>query len=321
MKFILKKFINYSIFFGLIFVINSCAHFRIIHLEKNNFETENFYQLLSKEYLELAKYELYEMHDEIDANLFAYKSSLSLNKNIFYPEDPKNWKIPSNYQKTAFILLDKINKFIDQKIYLKYPESFSKTLAAYDCWIEQVEENWQTEHINACYEKFNQNYNSIAKKISNAEQTLEHESSNKTEKSDIKEDNKTSSTSINKNPEKNIKTTLTEITQIYETKVFFEFDKFTLSSEQIIELEFFVKTAIQNSSMEILIEGHTDTMGPQTYNNSLSKKRANFIKKYLVNRNLRNIITTKAYGESKPLIATDDEVKEKKNRRAELYLK
>ena len=78
MKFVVKQFINYSVFFGLIFVINSCAHFRIINLEKNNYQTKDFYQLLSKEYLDLAKYELYEMHDEIDANLFAYKSLLSI---------------------------------------------------------------------------------------------------------------------------------------------------------------------------------------------------------------------------------------------------
>ena len=321
MKFVLKQFINYGIFFGLFFVINSCAHFRIISLEKNNYQTKDFYQLLSKEYLDLAKYELYEMHDEIDANLFAYKSSLSINKNIFYPEDPKNWKVPSNYQETAYLLYDKINKFIDEKIYLEYPEYFSKTLAAYDCWIEQVEENWQIEHIAACYEKFNQNYNIIAKNISNTEENLENKISNKTKNDDISEEDQTSSDSISKKSQKNIKTTLTEITQIYEIKVFFEFDKFTLSAEQIIELEFFVKTAIQNSSMEILIEGHTDTMGPQTYNNNLSKKRAGFIKKYLMNRNLSNNIKTRAYGESKPLIATNDEVKEKKNRRAELYLK
>ena len=104
-------------------------------------------------------------------------------------------------------------------------------------------------------------------------------------------------------------------------KVFFEFDKFTLSSEQIVELEYFVKSALQNSSKQIIIEGHTDTMGSKKYNLSLSKKRTDFIKKYLIERNLKNIIYTEAFGENKPLVSTDDEVKEKKNRRAELYFK
>ena len=35
-------------------------------------------------------------------------------------------------------------------------------IVGYDCWIEQVEENWQLEHINNCYKKFNQNFNLIS---------------------------------------------------------------------------------------------------------------------------------------------------------------
>ena len=48
---------------------------------------------------------------------------------------------------------------------------------------------------------------------------------------------------------------------------------------------------------------------------------ANFIKKYLINRNLKNTIETIAFGENKLLVKTSDEIKEKQNRRAELYLK
>ena len=103
--------------------------------------------------------------------------------------------------------------------------------------------------------------------------------------------------------------------------IFFEFDKFNLTSSQITELELFVKRAIINPDMKILVEGHTDTVGSSNYNYSLSKKRANFIKEYLLNRNLKNNIQTKAYGESRLLTSTEDEVKEKNNRRAELYLK
>ena len=321
MNFLVKKFIDYLIFFGLIFIINSCAHFRIINLEKNNYNSQDFYKLLSKEYLDLAKYELYEMHDEIDANLFAYKSSLSLNKNIFYPENPVNWKIPNNYKDKAILLYNKVNKLIDEKIYINYPENFSKVLAAYDCWIEQVEENWQTEHIALCYERFNSNYDFITKKISALKKELEKQNTSNIDNKE-KENEKSSLIELSKdNKSSKIDTNLSNKSQVFEIKVFFDFDKFTLSSEQIIELEFFIKTAMQHSDMDILIEGHTDTMGTISYNNILSEKRAKFIEKYLMQRNLVNTIKTKFYGENKPLISTNDEVKEEKNRRAELYLK
>ena len=112
-----------------------------------------------------------------------------------------------------------------------------------------------------------------------------------------------------------------EETQVYETVVFFEFDEFTLSSDQVIELEKFIKTSMQNTNMKILIEGHTDTMGTDLYNLKLSNKRAAFIKDYLIKRNLNNTIETIAYGETKLLVNTENGKKEKQNRRAELYLK
>ena len=57
-----------SIFY-LYISINSCTHFRIKKLEKYIYR--RFLSILSLEYLDFAKYELYEMHDEIDANHFA----------------------------------------------------------------------------------------------------------------------------------------------------------------------------------------------------------------------------------------------------------
>ena len=73
-------------------------------MEKNTSTPSSFNQFLSLEYLEFAKFELYEMKDEIDANHFAYKSSLSINKNKFYPENPKNWNIPNKYIEEAISL-------------------------------------------------------------------------------------------------------------------------------------------------------------------------------------------------------------------------
>ena len=51
--------------------------------------------------------------------------------------------------------------------------------------------------------------------------------------------------------------------------------------------------------MKILIEGHTDTMGSKSYNQKLSKKRADFIKKYLMDRSLNNTIETKGFRREK----------------------
>ena len=319
MKNIINKLLNYGIFFGVIFLINSCAHLKIQNLEKTIFDENSFYQLLSLQYLQLAKFELYEMHDEIDADLFAYKSSLALNDKVFYPEDPNQWKLSSKYVVASEEYYKKIKNLINEKIYMKFPDNFAKALAAYDCWIEQIEENWQVDHINLCFTKLKDNLDYIStsqsnivknsgdgsKKEDNIQGRVLQENVNNDKDNTFRKDESRTSESI----------------YVNNATVFFEFDKFNLTSSQIFELELFVKRAIINPDMKIFVEGHTDTVGSSNYNYGLSKKRANFIKEYLLKRNLKNNIQIKAYGESKLLMITEDEVKEKKNRRAELYLK
>ena len=313
MNIFVNKLINFIIFFSVVLMINSCSHYRIQKLEEHDYDKKDFYQLLSFEYLKLAKFELYKMHDEIDANLFAHKSSLAKDKNIFYPENPSDWNISQKYERTANILYDKINKFMINKVYLEYPENFSQVLSAYDCWIEQIEENWQTDHIDACYEKLNKNLEIISMKLSEIDKKINEESIELSK-------NKNNLKSENDEYKQNKKET-SDINKKYKLIVFFEFDKFNLSSEQIIELETFIDKAKKNSDRKIFVEGHTDTMGSKLYNLKLSEKRANFIKEYLINKNLVNIIETISFGEEKPLIPSGDQVKEKQNRRAEIYLK
>ena len=318
MKNIINKLLNYGFFFGVIFLINSCAHLKIQNLEKTSFDENSFYQLLSLQYLQLAKFELYEMHDEIDADLFAYKSSLALNEKVFYPEDPNQWKLESEYEFISEEYYKKIKNLISEKIYLKFPDNFAKALAAYDCWIEQIEENWQVDHINLCFTKLKDNLDYISSSQSN----IVKNGNDDTKKEDSIQD-RVLQENVNNDKDNNFRKNESQPSDsIYVNNaiVFFEFDKFNLTSSQIIELELFVKKAIINPDMKILVEGHTDTVGSSNYNYGLSKKRANFIKEYLLKRNLKNNIQIKAYGESRLLMITEDEVKEKKNRRAELYL-
>ena len=62
------------------------------------------------------------------------------------------------------------------KVYQEYPKNFSQVLSAYDCWIEQIEENWQTDHIDACYEKLNKNLEIISMKLSEGDKKTNEES-------------------------------------------------------------------------------------------------------------------------------------------------
>ena len=65
--------------------INSCAYFKLKTLDSFDYNKNDIYTLLSNEYKKFAKFELYEMHDEIDANYFAYKGLMAVKeKQIFF---------------------------------------------------------------------------------------------------------------------------------------------------------------------------------------------------------------------------------------------
>ncbi|WP_276152667.1 MULTISPECIES: OmpA family protein [unclassified Sulfitobacter] len=71
-------------------------------------------------------------------------------------------------------------------------------------------------------------------------------------------------------------------------------------------------------NMVIEVGGHTDSVGSEASNQSLSEKRAASVKRYLQSRDLDpNVLVSKGYGESSP-IATNDTIKGRwANRRIE----
>lgn len=73
---------------------------------------------------------------------------------------------------------------------------------------------------------------------------------------------------------------------------------------------------------EIIVIGHTDRVGSVESNDALSAKRAEFIRSKLVANGIDNSrITSYGRGEREPLIPTEDEVPEPRNRRVEIKIR
>jgi len=69
------------------------------------------------------------------------------------------------------------------------------------------------------------------------------------------------------------------------------------------------------------IIGHTDTTGPNAYNNSLSLKRARAVETILRSSGVvAEIVRIQSYGENDPLVPTPDGVPEPRNRRVEVMV-
>jgi outer membrane protein OmpA-like peptidoglycan-associated protein/tetratricopeptide (TPR) repeat protein len=110
-----------------------------------------------------------------------------------------------------------------------------------------------------------------------------------------------------------------EGTAIVLQNIFFDLDKDQMKIESLSELKELAGFLNANTEIRIEISGHTDNQGADDYNEDLSLRRANAVKKYLVER--ENIaadrLETKGYGASKPLVSNDTEEGKAKNRRTE----
>ena len=296
---IIQQIIKFVFIFSILSIINSCAYFKLKTLDSYEYDDNDIYTLLSKEYKNFAKSELYEMQDELDANYFAYKALIAKNENKIYLENPNDWNIPKHAKDEAVTYYKKITKIM-KNVSSDYPVQVSLMISGYDCWLEQLEENWQLEDIKNCKLKFLNSYNEILNLVAN-----ENNSANK---------EKVVKTKINKRKkEKKNKEKLKVI-------VYFNYDSFNLTNSELMKLNQVINAANQSKNQSIMIIGHTDTKGSDNYNLILSNKRANFIKKYLQSNKIINNIYTKGLGETSPLVDTGDNKLEEKNRRAQIII-
>jgi outer membrane protein OmpA-like peptidoglycan-associated protein len=112
-----------------------------------------------------------------------------------------------------------------------------------------------------------------------------------------------------------------ENTKIDLNNVFFDFDKAVLKAESFPELDRIITLMGQKTGMQIEIAGHTDALGPESYNLGLSERRAKAVVKYLTNKGIEKArIATVFFGESKPADSNDNPEGRKKNRRVEFKI-
>jgi outer membrane protein OmpA-like peptidoglycan-associated protein/tetratricopeptide (TPR) repeat protein len=101
--------------------------------------------------------------------------------------------------------------------------------------------------------------------------------------------------------------------------IFFDLDKDQMKIESLSELQELAGFLEANPEVRIEISGHTDNQGASEYNEALSLRRANAVKKHLVERQSIDASRLEAmgYGDSKPISSNDTGEGKAKNRRTE----
>lgn len=99
--------------------------------------------------------------------------------------------------------------------------------------------------------------------------------------------------------------------------VLFDFDKATIRPDAAQALGKLATVIRGFPSSQVLLEGHTDSVGNDAYNQSLSERRADAVKTWLVGKEALEAarFRTQGFGESKPVASNDTDQGRQKNRR------
>ena len=311
----LRKKCHINLLFLVILLSNGCAYHSIEKLKSTPNNNNQFSQALSDAYLEFALYEMNEMHDEIDSSYFAEKGYKARIGQEVLPELINNWDID-------IVFLDEVNNKRKELISTlssnrakDFPILSARTQLGFDCWLEQLEESWQKDHIKKCYDMMNTGLETLSQSNINHNKDI-------VEKTIIKK--------------KNIKKVITEKEEIKAIKeiknvvnvddklkfeIYFAHNMYKLNNDIKYSIKNIYDNYIGTNNFTIEVIGHTDRSGSEQYNVTLSKLRANSVKKYLKSLGImEERISTFYFGEKKPKIITKDGIKEKINRRVEIFV-
>jgi len=105
--------------------------------------------------------------------------------------------------------------------------------------------------------------------------------------------------------------------------IFFAFAKHELKTESFPELDRTVQLLNENPDISIEVAGHTDSVGPKNYNQTLSELRAKAVYDYILGKGIApSRLSSAGYGEDKPVASNISEKNGRElNRRVEFIIK
>lgn len=112
-----------------------------------------------------------------------------------------------------------------------------------------------------------------------------------------------------------------EVVEVIELRIHFDFDSAKIRDDMKPILDE-AASLLADADRPARLEGHTCNIGPETYNQGLSERRAKSVKQYLVDKGIPAVrLGTSGMGESAPKYDNNTREGRKLNRRVEITIK
>ncbi len=276
-----------------VLVLGGCGFGNLDKLKRTTPVADPFNRTLSQEYLAFSESEATQ-YDWMDSAYFAEKGLKAAYGHQTEPENINNWDLPPNIVPTIRDARKQLVDVLKSNAAQHQPEKAAKAQFLFDCWVEQQEENWQTEEIAACRESFYEALDGLSNGGGEPAPEPVAEAPAPTQAASA---------------------------DGLSYMVFFEHNSSTLTPEANHILDSIIGDIKKLPAYEVVLNGHTDTSGSQQYNLGLSKKRAQVVKDTLIRGGvLAEYIILFAFGETDLREPTADGVRDPANRRVEIFV-
>lgn len=288
-----ETIMKYSAIATLVAGTAGCTTWDMEELQATAPEGDRFQQALAGEYLAFAQSEAAQ-YDWVDSRHFARKGLIAAKAGETAPEAPDDWRLP---RETVAAIGDARQRLL--AAFAADARGQEPTLAAraqlhYDCWLEQQEENWQTDHIAACRD-------GLAADLDRLEVALKLTA--------LPDD-----ASAVVHP-----AALTYMEDVYVLR--FEHDRVEISPTGQAILKKLLRDVRLDPDARIAVHGHADRSGRADYNLSLSGQRAQAVVDALTEAGIpSDAIEMRMHGETNPAVETPDGTREAQNRRVEIFV-
>jgi len=108
----------------------------------------------------------------------------------------------------------------------------------------------------------------------------------------------------------------------FESEILFDSGSATLYPGSFDQLRSLAQTLNRYPKSDVIIKGHTDSTGEEAFNQTLSERRADGVRNFLIAESVAPPrITAIGFGESVPVAGNDTEVGRQRNRRVEIEIR
>lgn len=244
--------------------------------------SDPYLDALHREYMQKAEFEYNNMSDWRSTVFYKDRVVAASNGQPLPPTEVSQRIIPAeNVNEISEARARLVAAQTDGPAIQDVPEPSAQALAAYDCWLEQQEENIQPPDIASCKEQFEATVALMEEANAAAATALE----------DI----------------------------VISADVLFDFDQDTIKPEAEPVLVDVAAILLDHPDAKVTVVGHTDNVGTEEYNLDLSERRAAAVDTFLEGKGVPvDQMIPSGAGMSQPVASNDTAEGRAQNRRVEI---